>query len=157
MTESNAMNKNYASRGNNGSAYIATLVLFIIMVSMITLALRANGIRRTELRIQADVARAFSLAESGLAEAIHALSLKAEAGELEGRIGHGVFSATWTPIENRQNIFRVVARGTMPTRLPAPMRKTVHPTVNLLPQTPGQPPQAQVLSWSQTKRPSSRP
>lgn len=136
-------------RGNNGSAYIATLVLFIIMVSMMTLALRANGIRRTELRIQADVARAFSLAESGLAEAVHALSLKAEAGELKGQIGHGAFSATWTPVENEQNVFRVVARGSIPTRLPTPMRKTIHATVKRHPQAPGQPAQAQVLSWSQ--------
>lgn len=130
-----------------GSAYIATLVMFTIMVSMVTIALRANGVRRTDLRLQADAERAFSLAESGLAEAVQALTAKVEAGTLEGKIAHGVFSAAWTPLGD-DGTFRVVAQGTVPTRLPAPMRKTVTAVVNVSSKHHDRPAAVQILSWS---------
>jgi len=135
------------SRRDTGFAYIITLALFLILLSMLTVALRVNATRRTELRVQRDVDRAFALAESGAAEALNALSSEQRAGVVEGRIGHGQFTANWAPVDSSAGVFEIVSTGTMPTRLRAMMRKTVRLRVQVIPPAEGGPAGVTTLKW----------
>jgi len=134
-------------REDAGFAYIVTLALFLILVSMLTLALRANATRRTELRVRWDIDRAFALAESGAAEALNALASGKRAGAVQGRIGRGRFATSWAPVEGSTGIFEIVSTGTMPTRLRAMMRKTVRVRVKVTQSAEGGPVRVTTLKW----------
>lgn len=139
-------------RTSRGFAYVATLVLVVVFVAMVTAALRSNAKRHTWLRLQKDGVRAQCLAESGVAEAMNAIAAKRQTDTMDGTIGLGRFSAKWAPVENAAgvdstDVLEIVSVGTIQSRIPAPIRRTVRVRVRVARPFPNAPIQLTTLSW----------
>lgn len=130
-----------------GFAYVTTLAYFIALAGVISVVLRDNVLRRSWSRTHEDAVRATYLAESGVAEAMHAIATQSRTDTVDGTIGLGRFSATWAPVRDAPGVVEIVSVGTMESYTPTPVRKTLCVRVRVPPTARDGLMQPTTLSW----------
>lgn len=131
---------------SRGSAYIATLMLFLVLMSMVTVALRVNARWRSRLRAQKAGVCAFYLAESGLEEAFLRLRTPSGTTQCERVFGRGGFIVTWARVRGTPDEAEIVSVGEAERHRVALGRKIIRVRVRLITTAPGATRRVRVLS-----------
>jgi len=141
------MNRNARLR-QRGFAVIIALTLLALLAVMTTAILRETAAQRRYHRLLKEQAAARCLAESGIAEAMHALAHKPGVNALARKVRDGKLTARWQPAADAANVYVVTAEGIARADEPGAFRMSLSARVEVRPQGDGRPATVRIVSWN---------